>query len=194
MAFNGQILPAKQRMDRHTVTSPWTLGFRLRLLAWQCSWLVFCRWTPKPLHGWRRLWLRLFGARLSGRPFVHQRARIAVPWHLTIDDRACVGDRANLYSLGAIHLGTGCIVAQEAYLCTGDHDLTQAGKPLVTAPITIGEDAFVGARAFVLAGVTVGPRAVIGAASVVTRDVAAGQTVAGNPARPIDRQSKEKRA
>jgi maltose O-acetyltransferase len=32
--------------------------------------------------------------------------------------------------------------------------------------------------------VTIGDGAVIGAGSVVTRDIAAGQMVAGNPARP----------
>lgn len=162
--------------------SPWTLGQRFKQLLWQICWAGLCQWTPKPLNGWRLFWLRLFGAKIEGRPFIHQRARIQIPWHLTIGDRACVGDRANLYSLGAITLGPGCIVAQEAYLCTGDHDLSHPAKPLVTAPIVIEENAFVGARAFVLKGVTVGARAVVGAGSIVTRDVPADSRVAGNPA------------
>ena len=48
-------------------------------------------------------------------------------------------------------------------------------------------DVWIGGGAIILPGVTIGDGAVIGAGSVVTRDVAAGQTVAGNPARPRPR-------
>ena len=57
--------------------------------------------------------------------------------------------------------------------------------PLVTARIRIGEDAFVGARAFVLPGITIGARSVIGACSVVTKDVPDDVVAAGNPCRVI---------
>jgi maltose O-acetyltransferase len=52
-------------------------------------------------------------------------------------------------------------------------------------PVTIGSDVWIGGGAIILPGVTIGDGAVIGAGSVVTREVAAGQTAAGNPARPI---------
>lgn len=166
--------------------SPWTLGFRVRMLAWEAAWTVLCYWTPKPLNPWRLAILRIFGARIEGTPFVHQRARIQIPWHVELQDGACVGDRANLYSLDRITLGAGALVAQEAYLCTGTHDLADPEWPLLTAPIMLGERAFVGARAFVLPGVMIGARAVVGAASVVTKDVAPGATVCGNPAKRIE--------
>jgi putative colanic acid biosynthesis acetyltransferase WcaF len=169
-------------------TSPWSAGQRLRMLLWEISWALFCRWTPKPLNTWRLFWLRLFAAEIEGYPFVHQRARITLPWNLTLRDRACLGDGAHAYTLARIELGRGATVAQEAYLCTGTHDFAQAALPLVTAPIVIGADAFIGARAFVLPGVTIGERAVIGACAVVTRDVAASTIVAGNPARQIGRR------
>ena len=47
--------------------------------------------------------------------------------------------------------------------------------------------ASLGSGAVILGGVRVGEAAIVGAGSVVTRDVAQGQTVAGNPARPIAR-------
>ncbi len=153
------------------------------MLAWDFAWPLLCRWTPKPLNPWRLLVLRVFGATIQGTPFVHQRARLQMPWNVELHDRACVGDRANLYSLDRITLHAGSLVAQEAYLCTGTHDLQDAEWPLLTAPIVVGERAFVGARAFVLPGVTIGARAVVGAMSVVTRDVAPEVTVRGNPAR-----------
>jgi putative colanic acid biosynthesis acetyltransferase WcaF len=144
-----------------------------------------CSWTPKPCNRWRLFWLRRFGARIEGHPFVHQRARIQIPWHLSLRERACLGDRANAYSLGPIEIGPGAVVAQEAYLCTGTHKLDDPRLPLQTAPIIVAAGAFVGARAFVLPGVRIGEKAVVGACAVVTKDVPDGLTVAGNPARIV---------
>jgi maltose O-acetyltransferase len=53
------------------------------------------------------------------------------------------------------------------------------------APVTIGDDVWVGAGALILPGVTIGARAVIGAGSVVTRDVPEGVVAAGNPCRVL---------
>jgi putative colanic acid biosynthesis acetyltransferase WcaF len=116
---------------------------------------------------------------------VHQRARIAMPWNLTLHDRACLGDRANAYSLGEIEIGARATVAQEAYLCTASHDFEQPGMPLTAAKITIGEDAFISARVFVLPGVTIGASSIIGACSVVTHDVPENVIAAGNPCKVL---------
>jgi putative colanic acid biosynthesis acetyltransferase WcaF len=165
--------------------SPWTRSERVRMLLWQLTWALLCSWTPKPLNSWRLFWLRVNGARIYGKPFVHQSARIAVPWRLTMHDRSCLGDRAVAYTLGEIEIFEAATVAQEAYLCTGTHDFSDPMRPLQTAKILIGKHAFIGARAFVMPGVSVGERAVIGACSVVTKNVANGVRVAGNPARKI---------
>jgi len=163
--------------------SPWTVRRRVAMLAWEYAWLLLCVWTPKPVNPWRLAVLRLFGARLHGRPFVHQRARIQIPWNLTMHDRACLGDRANVYSLGEIEIHEHATVAQEAYLCTGTHDFSHSAMSLITAKITVEAHAFIGARAFIMPGVTIGARAIVGACSVVTRDVPANAVVAGTPAR-----------
>ena len=163
--------------------SPWRFNERVRLLLWSIVWPLLCGWTPKPFNAWRLFWLRVFGCKIDGKPFVHQRARIQVPWRVILHDRSCVGDRANLYSLGEIELGYRCVIAQEAYLCTGTHDLSDPNLPLVTGKITIGTDAFVGARAFIMPGISISDTAVVGACSVVTKSVEPRSIVAGSPAR-----------
>ena len=169
--------------------SPWPSSERLLRVLWEFCWVIFCIWTPKPFNPWRLFWLRVFDAKIDGAPFVHQRARIAIPWNLTLHDRACLGDRANAYNLGEIEIGARATVAQEAYLSTASHDFSRAEMPLTSAKITIGEDAFIGARAFVLPGITIGPRSVIGACSVVTKDIPADVIAAGNPCRTIRSRS-----
>src|ERR1700741_1160067 len=159
--------------------SPWTPAERFMRVLWEFCWTLFCVWTPKPLNEWRLFWLRVFDAKIEGKPFVHQRARIAIPWNLTLHDRACLGDRANAYSLGEIEIGARATVAQEAYLSTGSHAFNHPDMPLVAAKITIGEYSFFVARAFVLPGLTIGPRAIVGAGSVVTKDVPENVIAAG---------------
>ena len=172
--------------------SPWTIRQRVRMIAWELCWALFCRWTPKPFNAWRVAWLKIFGAKVYGKPFVHQRARIQIPWNLILHDRAALGDGANAYSLGVIEIHREATVAQEAYLSTGTHDFADRNTPLVTAPITVGRLAWVGARAFVMPGVTVGEGAVLGAMSVATKDVPDWTICAGNPAKQIAARSKRR--
>jgi putative colanic acid biosynthesis acetyltransferase WcaF len=168
--------------------SPWSVQTRLRILCWEWAWGLLCQWTPKPANRWRLWVLRWFGARIFGRPFVHQRARIQIPWNLTLHPDCAIGDRANLYSLARIEVGEGATIAQEAYLCSGTHAFDDPAMPLRIGDICIGAFAFVGARAFILPGIEIGPRAIVGAGSVVVHDVPEGDRVAGNPARSIARR------
>jgi putative colanic acid biosynthesis acetyltransferase WcaF len=141
------------------------------------------------LNPWRIFILKLFGAKLSGLPFVHSSAKIQIPWNLRMKHRACLGDRVNAYTLGRIEISECATVAQEAYLCTGSHDFTDPALQLIVDEITIEPHAFIGVRAMIMPGVRIGKNAVVGAMSVVTKDVSPDQVVAGNPARKIGERS-----
>ena len=132
--------------------------------------------------------LKVFGANLSGMPFIHSTAKIQIPWNLTMQHRACLGECTNAYSLGKIDIQEGATIAQEAYLCTGTHDFKDPNLQLITKPITIGKNSFIGARAMILPGVIIGDQAIVGAMSVVSRDVPDHQIVAGNPAKNIGKR------
>src|SRR5215204_926127 len=169
-------------------SSPWTKTQRIKILAWEYVWTVLCSWTPKPANRWRLFWLRIFGATIHGRPFVHQRARIQIPWNLILHHRAALGDRTNIYSLGLIEIHEHATVAQEVYVCTGTHAFDTPTLNLITSPIVIGAHAFIGARAFIMPGITIGPNAVIGACSVITRSIDSDCIVVGNPGKVIGKK------
>lgn len=105
-------------------------------------------------------------------------------------DRACLGERANAYSLGDIEIMNGATISQEAYLCTGTHDFNHPSLQLITKKITIEENAFVGVRAMILPGIKVGKNAVVGAQAVVTKDIEPTHIVVGNPAYSIGTKKK----
>ncbi len=178
-------MPPPIREQSTPYDSPWNFRTKLAMQLWEMCWALFCSWTPKPCNAWRLLWLRLFGASINGIPFVHQRARIAMPWNLKLGHRACLGDRTNAYSLSRIEIGEHATVAQEAYLCTGSHEIDHPSFSLCTGDIKIGAHAFIGARSFILKGVTVGEGAVVGACSVVTKSVSPWSVNAGQPCHEI---------
>lgn len=168
--------------------SPWTISQKIKMILWEYVWFIFCSWTPKPANTWRLVILKLFGSKIYGKPFVHQRARIQMPWNLIMYDKSCIGDRANIYTLGKVEIKKGATIAQEAYICTGTHAFEKETMNLITIPIIIGENVFVGARAFIMPGVTIGDYAVIGANSVVVKDVEPWTVVGGNPAKFIKKR------
>lgn len=163
---------------RHEVVLRW---------LWLLVQATLFRWSPRPLHGFRARLLRLFGADIPapGRVVVFPTARITFPWRLTLAPRAMVGPHVTLYNLARIQLGFGANLSQHCHLCAGTHDFTRWDMPLVTRPITIAANAWLGADVFVGPGVTVGELCVVGARSVVVKDLPARTVCAGSPCRPL---------
>jgi putative colanic acid biosynthesis acetyltransferase WcaF len=168
--------------------SPWTIKQRIKMILWEYTWILLCLWTPKPANLWRLFVLKLFGAKIYGKPFVHQRARIQIPWNLIMHHKACLGDRATVYTLGKIEIFEHATVAQEAYICTGTHAFDQKSMNLITMPVLIGKHVFIGARAFLFPGVAIGDYAIVAAMAVVTKDVEPWTVVGGNPAKFIKKR------
>ena len=107
---------------------------------------------------------------------------------------AVVGENCRLIS---------CDFGSEPYLVTlGDH-VSATGTAFVThdggvwvfrgewpdadliAPITVGDNVFLGSGCLVMPGVTIGSDVVVGARSLVTQDIPSGSVAAGVPARVL---------
>jgi putative colanic acid biosynthesis acetyltransferase WcaF len=160
-------------------------------VLWRWLWAfvqaTIFRWSPRPLHGFRASLLRLFGAQIPdpSRVVIFPTARITYPAKLTLEPRTMVGPHVILYNLAPITLRRGANLSQHCHLCAGTHDFNRWSMPLVTQPIVIGENAWLGADVFVGPGVTIGELCVVGARSVVVRDLPARKICVGHPCRPI---------
>lgn len=174
--------------DQIRFTSPWTLRQNMIRVMWMIVSALFFRTSFHNWYGWRRMLLRMFGAKIGHDVRIRPTVKIEIPWNLDIDDGSIVGDHAILYSLGKITLGKRVIISQYAHLCAGTHDYRYKAFPLVRPPITIGDEAWIAADAFVGPGVTMGRRAVLGARASAFRDIGAEMIAAGNPAREIKRR------
>jgi len=173
-----------QQLDR-CAAYPHTAGTYARRAAWRCVQAVLLRPSPARAYGWRRFWLRRFGAQLDANASTRPGATILHPWHLTLGAHAMLADGVCVYNLGPVSVGAHTVISQGTYLCAGTHDYTDPTLPLQMPAIHIGAGVWIGAQAFIGPGVTVGDNSVIGARSVVMKDVPVGVVVAGNPARVL---------
>ena len=164
-----------------------SLSFRNKVgrAIWNVVWLLFFRPTPRPFHAWRCFLLMIFGARLGKGVHAYPSTRIWAPWNLEMGDHSCLSEQVDCYCVDKIRIGAYVTVSQYSFLCTASHDYTDPSMPLMTAPIVIGERAWVTADVFVGPGVSIGEGAVVTARSSVFSDIEPWVVVSGNPAIPV---------
>ncbi|MBB5953898.1 maltose O-acetyltransferase [Saccharothrix tamanrassetensis] len=109
----------------------------------------------------------------------------------TIGANSFVNTDAIFMDDAAITIGDDVRIGPRAQLLTAlhpveDHERRRAGWERA-APITIGDNAWLGGGVIVCPGVTIGRNTVIGAGSVVIRDLPDHVFAAGNPAKVIRR-------
>ncbi len=180
-AASGVRPPLAQSLDR-CAPFPYRKDEYARRLLWELIRKSVYGLLPGRFVGWRRFWLRAFGAKLA--PTVNIRPGVVVrhPWLLEMGDYSALGDHVNVYNLGPIRIGDHTVVSQFAHLCNGTHDYKDPTLPLLRPEMYIGSGVWVCADAFIGPGVTIGNNAVVGARAVVMRDVPEQAIVSGNPA------------
>jgi putative colanic acid biosynthesis acetyltransferase WcaF len=169
-----------------TFTGPsFSIANRMARIVWSVVYILLFRYSPRPFHEYRSFILRVFGAKVGQGVHVYPGAKIWAPWNLELKSECGVADGVDLYCQGKITLGYRSIISQRVFLCAGTHDYTDQGHPLITAPIIIGDHAWVAAEAFIHPGIIIGEGAVIGARAVVTKDMPAWTVCAGHPCKPL---------
>lgn len=159
----------------------------------------------------RNIWFRALGVRLHGYVWM-RRISIPRQWSdITVEGPAGLDDGVVLLCSGPvksdkivirrgayinrftmldaserIEIGSNCMIGPHCYITDHDHGHENGRpigeQPLLSAPVRIGNNVWVGAGVIILKGVTIGDSAVIAAGAVVTKDVNAGMKVAGVPA------------
>jgi putative colanic acid biosynthesis acetyltransferase WcaF len=156
--------------------------------AMRVAW-AFGRWlvhlSPHPCYGWRRLVLRLFGAKVGHQARIAASTYIYMPWNFELGEWAAVGPDVFVYSLGKVRIGARATVSYRSHVCAGTHDFTDPTIPLLKPGVTVDDDAWVGTDAFIGPGITVGSGAIVAARAVVVKDVAPMTIVGGHPAHVI---------
>ena len=156
---------------------------------WNIVWLVLARPLPRSIgKQWKLTLLRLFGAKIHKTANVYSSVRIYTPWNLEMKAFSCLAPEVNCYNVDKVIIGANTTISQNTYLCTASHDVTKSVYPLITAPIIIKDQVWVGADTFIGMGVTIGEGSVVGARAAVFKDIEPWTIVGGNPSKFIKKR------
>ena len=123
---------------------------------------------------------------------VDDTVRVFPPFNINYGRRTTFGKGSfvnfgcTFLALGGITIEEGVFIAPHVVLATEFHpEDPETRHSLLTKPIIIRRNAWIGANATILAGVTIGENAIVAAGAVVSKDVPAGTIVGGVPAKTI---------
>ena len=155
---------------------------RIKRMLWYLSSTLFIKSGWHFGYRWKRLLLRIYGAKLGKNVIIKPGVNIKYPWNLEIGNDVWIGERAWIDNLGKVKIGDNACLSQDCLLLCGNHDYSKSTFDLLVGDIQIGDGAWVGARAVVGPGVQVGHHAVLSLGSVATSNLEAGKIYRGNPA------------
>jgi acetyltransferase-like isoleucine patch superfamily enzyme len=103
-----------------------------------------------------------------------------------VNGTAIIDETTSIDVTGPVTIGRHVVIGEDVLILTHAHEPDPGHGNVAVYGLTIGEGAFIGARAIILATCRrIGAHAIIGAGAVVTKDVPDGERWAGNPARRI---------
>lgn len=151
----------------------------------EALWLV-CRALAfssiNPSNAVRVAALRLFGASIGKGVVVKPGLKVKFPWRLEIGDDCWIGEDCWIDNLAKVTIGRNSCISQGAYLCTGNHDWRKETFDLKVAPIRIGNEAWIAAKAVLAPGVLIGDGAIVTLGTVVKGNVPPNSICSGNEA------------
>lgn len=155
------------------------------------------------------------GARLVRRPFYLRGGRIHFIYgkgltlgyscrfetgpngSIRIGKNCKINDRVHISSYDSVIIGDNVLLASNIFISDNNHgsyrdepsdpSVPPDNRPIITSPVKIGDNVWIGEGACVLAGVEIGSGGIVASNAVVTHDVPENTIVAGAPALPIKR-------
>ncbi|MBS1934799.1 MAG: WcaF family extracellular polysaccharide biosynthesis acetyltransferase [Bacteroidetes bacterium] len=155
---------------------------KFKQVLWYIINVIFIINPLNPSSGIRKMFLKMFGARIGGGVVLKPGINIKYPWKLTIGDYTWIGEKVWIDNLTETIIGNNCCLSQGAMLLTGNHNYANSTFDLVVKKIILEDGVWIGAQAIVCPGVTCYSHSVLSVQSVATKDLEAYKIYQGNPA------------
>lgn len=115
-------------------------------------------------------------------------------FNIEVGKNLFINYNCTILDVAKVKIGNNVLIGPNVSIYTAGHPIhadTRKTGYEYGAPITIGDNVWIGGNSIILPDVTVGSNSVIAAGSVVTKDVPEWTVVAGNPARVIKKITNE---
>ena len=141
-----------------------------------------------PSHSVRLAFYRKMGMSVGKGSRIYRKCYLQKPDNIIIGENCIIGFFCNLDGRGKLRIGNNVNISSYTILVTGSHDFETFKAEY--KPITINDNVWICTRSTILQGVTIGEGAIVAAGSVVTKNVPPYVIVAGSPAKPVGKRSK----
>ncbi|MDA0323640.1 MAG: acyltransferase [Verrucomicrobia bacterium] len=148
------------------------------------------KYLPSPVGDFLRYWISKPFVRSMGGVRIYEGVTIWYPYRITIGSNVTLNEWVYISGYGEVTIGNDVRIGHRTSIVSSDHVFDDRNVPtheqgLVSGPVRIGNDVFIGCNATILRGVTIGDGAVVAAGAVVMDDVPEYTVVGGVPAKPI---------
>jgi acetyltransferase-like isoleucine patch superfamily enzyme len=138
----------------------------------------------------RQLFYKLMFKKNAGGLLIYPSVYIIFCRRIAVGQRVAVNVNTYIDGRGGLTIGDHVLIGPNCVLGTAEHTFDDLKTPIYKqpvkmAPITIGNDVWLGANVFVRGGVTIGDGSVVAAGTVVTKDVPPGCIFGGVPGKVL---------
>lgn len=167
---------------------------------------VCIRWTPKLIRSFLWDMSRPFGGNISlllrysilkadsehigENVYIGRSVTILNRKNLSIGNNVSIHETCYIDAIGGCYIGNDVSIAHGCSILSFDHtwniqETAIKYNPIVTSPVRIANDVWIGAGVRLLSGTSIETRSVVAAGAVVTRPIAPGSLYGGIPAKKI---------
>lgn len=144
---------------------------------------------PADFEGQQTLIKRLFGS-TGLNVYMQPRFNCDNGRNIHVGEDFLTNYNVTILDVAPVRIGDYCLIGPNTLISTVGHPLTPKGrreKMSRTAPVTIGNDVWIGGNCTILPGVSIGNNVIVAAGAVVAHDVPDNSLVGGIPAKVLRR-------
>ena len=161
----------KQKLKDYKLPNEWHRGVNIIIEA---IWLIiFVPIISSSFPGsyWRKIILKVFGAKIGKGVRLNSRLRVKMPWRLRIGNYCWIGEETWIDNLDLVIISNNVCISQGVYFCTGNHNYKKTTFDLIYKPINIESDVWIGAKSIIAPGKKIGKSSIITMGSLVKEDI-----------------------
>ncbi|MGQ1786390.1 MULTISPECIES: WcaF family extracellular polysaccharide biosynthesis acetyltransferase [unclassified Saccharicrinis] len=157
-------------------------GGMIKKMLWYFVNVLFFINPLNPSSVLKKMFLKMFGAKIGSGVVIKPGVNIKYPWKLTIGNNTWIGENVWIDNLDQVTIGKNCCLSQGAMLLCGNHNFKKETFDLMIGRIVLEDGTWIGARATLTPNTICQSHAVVTVQSVASGKLEKYSIYKGNPA------------